>query len=88
MLDRRVRQQGWNKQRAMTTPPRKLTNRLYWKAEAEKNGINYDTFMSRVNRGWTMERAATQPLQTPEEIRQQALHATEHVRVYPKNMFF
>lgn len=84
MLDRRVREQGWDKKRAMTTPPRKLTNRRRWKAEAEKNGISYDTFMSRVNRGWDMERAATQPLQTQEEIRQQALHATEHVRVHPE----
>jgi hypothetical protein len=85
MLDRRVREQGWPKERAMTTPPRKLTDRRRWKAEAERNGISYDTFMSRVNRGWSMEKAATQPLQSAEERKQQALHASEHFRVYPKS---
>lgn len=84
MLDRRVREQGWSKERAMTTPPRKLTDRRCWKAEAEQNGISYDTFMSRVNRGWSMEKAATKPLPTVEERRQQALHASEQIRVYPK----
>lgn len=84
MLDRRIREQGWKKDRAMTTTPRKLTDRRRWKDEAERNGISYDTFMSRVNRGWDMERAATQPLQSPEEIRRQALYATEHVRVHPE----
>ncbi|WP_110930656.1 hypothetical protein [Paenibacillus bouchesdurhonensis] len=87
MLDRRVRQQGWIKERAMTTPPRPQKPRGYyekWAAIAEKNGIKYDSFMSRIRSGMCPERAATQPLQTPEEIRQQALHATEHVRVYPK----
>ncbi|MFU1797484.1 hypothetical protein ACM1RC_26700 [Paenibacillus azoreducens] len=84
MLDRRVREQGWTKHRAMTTPPRQLTDRRHWKSEAEKNGIGYSAFMSRINRGWDMERAATQPLQNSDEIRQQALKATEHVRRYPE----
>ncbi|WFR63053.1 hypothetical protein P9222_00975 [Paenibacillus amylolyticus] len=84
MLDRRVRAQGWPKQRAMTTPPRQSTNRKRWKAEAEKNGISYDTFMSRVNRGWSMDRAATEPLQTPEQAKAQTARATEAIRIYPK----
>ncbi|KGP80103.1 MULTISPECIES: hypothetical protein [unclassified Paenibacillus] len=84
MLDRRVRAQGWPKQRAMTTPPRPLTDRRRWKAEAENNGISYDTFMSRINRGWTMERAATEPLQTPEQAKAQTARATEAIRIYPK----
>lgn len=84
MLDRRVREQGWPKEKAMTTPPRKLTDRKQWRAMAEKNGIAYDAFMSRINRGWSMEQAAMQPLQTPEEARDQALKATEHGRVLPK----
>lgn len=84
MLDRRIRAQGWPKQRAMTTPPRPLTDRRRWKAEAEKNGISYDAFMSRVNRDWTMERAATEPLQTPEQAKSMAAKATEAARVIPK----
>lgn len=84
MLDRRIREQGWPKEKAMTTPPRKLTDRKQWRTVAEKNGIAYEAFMSRINRGWSMERAATQPLQTPEEAREQALQASEHIRVLPK----
>lgn len=84
MLDRRVRAQGWPKHRAMTTPPRPLTDRKHWRAEAEKNGISYETFMSRVNRGWTMERSAMEPLQTPEQARAVAIAASEHIRVLPK----
>lgn len=84
MLDRRIRAQGWPKHRAMTTPPRPLTDRRRWKAEAEKNGISYDAFMSRVNRDWTMERAATEPLQTPEQAKAMAAKATEAARRIPK----
>lgn len=84
MLDRRVREQGWSKHRAMTTPPRQLTDRKQWRAEAEKNGISYDTFMSRVNLGWTMERAASEPLQTSEQAKANAARATEAARVIPK----
>jgi len=84
MLDRRVREQGWPKQKAMTTPPRKLTDRSRWRGIAEHNGIEYRAFMSRINRGWTEERAATVPLQSSDEIQEQALRATEHARVHPE----
>ncbi|MGM1047623.1 MAG: hypothetical protein ACQEXX_15935 [Bacillota bacterium] len=84
MLDRRVREQGWSKERAMSTPPRKLTDRSRWRKVAEVNGINYDTFMTRVRRGWTEEKAANHPLQTLDEVREQALQATEHMRIYPE----
>ncbi|MNI42136.1 hypothetical protein D3C76_224430 [compost metagenome] len=85
MLDRRVRAQGWAKEKAITTPPRKLTDRSKWRHVAEQNGIQYNTFMSRIrNLGWSEERAATQPLESPEEIKQHALRATEQVRVHPE----
>lgn len=87
MLDRRVRQQDWPKQRAMTTPPRPQKPRGYfteWLALAKKNGIGRDSFHNRVRKGWSLEEAATKPLPTAEEIREQALKATEHVRVFPE----
>ncbi|ALP38003.1 hypothetical protein ASL14_19225 [Paenibacillus sp. IHB B 3084] len=85
MLDRRIREQGWTKERAMTTPPRPLTDRRKWLQLARENGISRDTFYTRIrNMGWSMERAANQPRQTPEEIREQALRATEYARVLPK----
>lgn len=84
MLDRRIREQGWSKERAMTTPPRKITDRKHWAAIAEKNGISYDVFMSRVKIGWSMERATTEPLQTLEQKRVSAARARERSRVYPE----
>lgn len=83
MLDRRIREQGWSKEKAMTTPPRKGTDRRHWAAIAEKNGINYAAFMSRVYRGWSMELAATKSLESPEEAKLHALKATEHMRKLP-----
>ncbi|NWL89994.1 hypothetical protein DMN77_20805 [Paenibacillus sp. 79R4] len=87
-LDRRVREQGWNKEQAMTTPPRKQKPRGYyepWAAVAEKNGVKYGAFMSRIRSGMSPETAATKPLQTIEELRQSALDAAEHTRVYPES---
>lgn len=87
MLDRRVRQQDWPKQKAMTTPPRPRKPRGYfteWLKIAKGNGISRDSFHNRVRKGWSLEDAATKPLPTDEEIRAQALHATDYVRVFPE----
>lgn len=85
-LERRIRSLGWTKDRAMTTPMRPQKPRGYydeWSKAAERNGIKYDSFMTRIKNGWTPERAATQPLETAEEAREHALRATEHARVHP-----
>lgn len=87
MLDRRVRQQDWPKQKAMSTPPRKQKPRGYyadWLALAAQNGIQCDAFFSRINRGWSKEDAANKPLESTLEVKEHALRATEHVRVFPE----
>ncbi|MHA7582817.1 hypothetical protein ACX12E_20870 [Paenibacillus vandeheii] len=84
MLDRRIRAQGWTKECAMTTPPRGATDRRKWLQMALENGINKNKFYNRIRLGCEMEQAATKPLQTSEEIREQALRATERIRVLPK----
>lgn len=87
MLDRRVRQQDWSKQKAMTTPPRPQKPRGYFTELiklAESIGVGKETFHSRLSRGWSIEDAATKPMPTDDEIRAQALQATDHVRVFPK----
>lgn len=84
-IDRRVRELGWKKDRAITTPIRPIDkNRRYWRLIAEKNGIQFAAFHSRITRGWTDEEAATRPLQTQEDNRRQALQATEKIRKIPK----
>lgn len=87
MLDRRVRQQDWPKQKAMTTPPRPQKPRGYYTVLlklAEENGIGRDAFFSRINRDWSENDAATTPLQTDDEVKLHALMATDHVRVFPE----
>jgi hypothetical protein len=87
MLDRRVRQQDWPKHKAMTTPPRRSKPRGYfteWLRLAKQNGIGRDAFFSRLSRGWSEDVAATTPIESEDEIREHALMATEHVRVFPE----
>lgn len=71
----RVNDHGWDPEKAATTPPhpnpielaaaarRKIPKELF--ELAEKNGIAYGTFKSRVyHSGWDMVRAATEPTWT------------------------
>lgn len=81
-LERRVRLLGWPKEKAISTPLRKLNDRKKWAKIAEQNGIGYYTFMNRVNNhGWDMERAATEPLQ---DRKAAAAMATEKIRIIPR----
>ncbi|KUP22388.1 hypothetical protein [Paenibacillus sp. DMB5] len=80
-LNRRVRLLGWNKQRALTTPLEKKTDRRHWAEIARQNGIGYYTFMTRVNQwGWDEERAATEQLQ---DRKATAANGTEKIRKIP-----
>ncbi|WP_127580164.1 hypothetical protein [Paenibacillus koleovorans] len=84
-LDRRVREMGWKKERAITTPIRSLDKgRSYWRKVAEQNGISFSAFHSRLSRGWSAEEAATKPKESQEDIRSHALQAMERVRVHPE----
>lgn len=66
-LDRRVRLLGWKKDKAINTPLESFTDRSYWSRVAEENGIKYQTFYSRIVRGWSEEKAATTPLVSKQE---------------------
>lgn len=81
-LYNRVRQLGWSKDKAMTTPPRKRSfHNSKWVQIAKGNGICISTYKYRINSlGWTEERAATQPLQ---DRKAQARAAHESSRRYP-----
>lgn len=84
LVEQRVRTQGWDVKRAITTPVRKHKPKgslTKWAEKAKENGISYDTFTARVNAlGWDIEKAATQPKQTKEE-RMNRLNAGR--RVFP-----
>ena len=56
---------GWEKQRAISQPVRKINVRKKWMELAERNGIGNGTFNSRVySYGWGFEKAATEPVNT------------------------
>lgn len=64
LLNYRVRQALWDKRVAINTPPKTPQIRDFgqWEAVAKKNGINKKQLINRVNKGWDLERAATEPL--------------------------
>ncbi|WP_173130527.1 hypothetical protein [Paenibacillus tritici] len=83
-LEVRVRCLGWDKERAMTTPPRRVSDHSAWHALAESNGISKHLFRVRVNRnGWSPERAATEPLTTKDRRRELVLQAKSYQLKYP-----
>ena len=58
----RVRMLGWDVDRAITKPPRKI--RKFTKEEIkimEENGIDRNTAVCRLNYGWTVEEAISKP---------------------------
>jgi hypothetical protein len=61
MLDRRIREYGWSKQRALTEPPREINDRKELLQIAASNGVGRITFQTRISRGWDAERAAMTP---------------------------
>jgi hypothetical protein len=85
LLNQRIRQSGWDKERAITTPPKKQTNLKRWMEIAEKNGIPYYTARNRVVLcGWSWERAVTEPIWTTERLRERMKKQNLNKRKYPK----
>lgn len=83
-LNWRIREAVWDKEKAITTPPRKLTDRSKWRKIAEENGISRELFYVRViNQGWDSQRAATTPLPTAEEKTASMRRAMDSRRVNP-----
>jgi len=77
----RIRRLAWPKIRALTAPPRQRRSVKDWVNLAEQNGIKPKTFYRRVERGWDLERAATQSLSNKKEV---MLQNRKDNRVYPK----
>lgn len=68
LLSDRVYYFGWSKERAMHEPPKNMKKDYGgYDLLAEKNGISKTVFINRVQKGWTVERAATQKVMTKKE---------------------
>jgi len=71
MVNVRVRERGWCKRRAITTPVRfqRKTEEDEWLALSEENNIPRDTYLRRIrDYGWSKQEAATRPIMTREQL--------------------
>jgi len=68
LLNGRIRNMAWDKQRAITTPPRTKDRYGKWLKIAQDHGVCRDTLRSRKLRGWDMEKAATTKPMTSREV--------------------
>ena len=84
LLYKRYYMTVWNKNKAINQPKMKTRPRQHikdWAEVAASNGIGYNTFRARINvYGYSMERAATQPVQ---DNKIQLKEAREKQKKYP-----
>lgn len=66
-LYERVAKRGWSVEQAINTPVQRRRNLSEWISLAEKNGINRNTFYTRIRDGMDPERAATLPVKVRAE---------------------
>ena len=83
-LTRRIRDLAWDKQIAISTPPRGRRDLSYYHKLAEANGIPHKTFTGRMRRIWDPERAATQPVAGVGQITEMLNKRWDTERIYPK----
>ncbi|BCG57466.1 hypothetical protein [Paenibacillus sp. URB8-2] len=83
-LEYRIRSWAWEKERAITTPPRPMQDRSEWRKVAEANDIPRKLFYQRILKyGWSEERAATQPIATDVDRARHGRLGMEAARVHP-----
>ena len=62
-LEQRVRDLLWDKQRAITEPPKEMSKGYEkYARKALGIGVSRNAFYTRVQRGWSLERAAATPV--------------------------
>ena len=67
-LNFRIRRMGWDKEKALTTKPRKYTDKAKQVEIAKANGISRATFYYRIAYGWKVKDAYTVPVMSKEKI--------------------
>lgn len=69
LVNKRIRLYAWTKIKAITTKPneiQKYSNSV--KELLKKNGISEETFYKRISYGWSVQRAATEPINLRKDI--------------------
>ena len=83
LLSKRIWYLAWEREKAIMEPPRPYESRKEWSTIAEGNGISYQAFMTRLANGWDEHRAATEPVETPEQRRARVTKQFQARRKYP-----
>lgn len=86
LVNDRIRDRGWEKKRALTTPTQIQKDRSEIVAKAKLNGISYNQLMARLHIGWNEERAATAPIRNAKEHSENALKMCQLNRKLPVEM--
>lgn len=83
---RRVNQQGWDIDRAITQPLAKHSEKTgAWPRWKDKAVVCRGTFSSRINDGWTEEKAAlTPPIPHSERNHKRGVITKEHLKIAEK----
>lgn len=87
-LNSRIRDLAWDKEKAITTPPR-MYKRVpkYLVEEAQQNGIPYIVLNQRLNiLEWDAKKAVTEPIWGKEQRRKKANKMRDKNRKYPKEI--
>jgi hypothetical protein len=82
-LNRRIRDFGWSKQRAITESPREVLDRRELLRIAASNGVGRVTFQTRISRGWDAEKAAMTPPSSKAENAERFRRLADEKRIIP-----
>ncbi|MBA9088779.1 hypothetical protein FHR92_005312 [Fontibacillus solani] len=85
-LEWRIREATWDKERAITTPPRRCVDHSNWHAIAEQNGIPRQLYLNRISIGWEPERAATEPILTQDKRAERMRNNNPRAWSYPEEL--
>lgn len=86
LVNTRIRGRGWDKQRAITTPPQEKKDRSAIVEKARQYGVPYNVLMARIHLGWDEDDAATRPVRDVRTHKEIAKRMCELNRKYPLEM--
>ena len=87
LLRKRIRDLGWSKQKALTTPVKKQIKRPKEILEtAKRNGVPSNVLSARLHAGWDVERATHEPVNSELERIHKVINASRNRDKYPQEI--
>ena len=79
LVNKRIRNYLWNKEKAITVSPAPISKYGNIKYRLKENGIDESTFYKRIAYGWTIERASTEPINLRKDIINKMANARRNI---------